>query len=432
MTDSDYRGNRAGATAVGFLVASWVAVTIRVYVRGYMMKAFGIDDYLCIIALFLFSLYCAFVLIGVQYGTGKHLITIFSEPNGDDNFVIAMRAWWIAELGYVSCTTVLKISIGFFILRVCVKPIQKIVIWVVIGVNTAYSFYYFALVIFQCLPVDHFWNQYNFASPSSGRCVSTTVIIGSTYAHSSLSILADWTLGVMPIFLVWNLAMTPRTKLSVAAILAMGAVGSVATIVRIPFIQALATTLDFLFANVDVSIWSTIEPGVGITACSLATLKPLFSRFLARSRLLGSSTKMTSQGWTGTPSASKGYYRSQGNDNMGNSFQLSGLQKSSVHTTILSMRVSEDVEEGDRPNILKGQRGGNASEWNSEDPFAAPEDADSILEQPIDASGSNDGIRKTTQIITISEYARQHELQSAHINHPNDQYLSSINVLQTK
>jgi hypothetical protein len=131
------------------------------------------------------------------------------------------KAWWIAELGYVSCTTFLKISIGFFLLRVCVKKFQKIIIWVVVSIVTAYSTYYFFIVIFQCRPISYFWNRFD--RQYEGKCVSNNMVSGSTYAHSALSVWADWTLAVLPISLVWDLDMNTRTKISVALILALGA-----------------------------------------------------------------------------------------------------------------------------------------------------------------------------------------------------------------
>lgn len=33
---------------------------------------------------------------------------------------------------------------------------------------------------------------------------------------------------------------------------------------------------------IDVSLWSTVEPGIGITAASIATLRPLLQTFLSR------------------------------------------------------------------------------------------------------------------------------------------------------
>ena len=39
-----------------------------------------------------------------------------------------------------------------------------------------------------------------------------------------------------------------------------------------------------------MSIWSTVEPGIGIVASSMATMRPLFVAFFSRSKLFGSTT----------------------------------------------------------------------------------------------------------------------------------------------
>jgi hypothetical protein len=53
----------------------------------------------------------------------------------------------------------------------------------------------------------------------------------------------------------------------------------------------LTETEDFLWANTDVSIWSTVESGIGIVASSIATMRPLFVAFFSRSKLFGSTTR---------------------------------------------------------------------------------------------------------------------------------------------
>lgn len=50
-------------------------------------------------------------------------------------------------------------------------------------------------------------------------------------------------------------------------------------------------TEDFLWDNTDVSIWSTVEPGIGIVASSMATMRPLFVAFFSRSKLFGSTLR---------------------------------------------------------------------------------------------------------------------------------------------
>jgi hypothetical protein len=123
-------------------------------------------------------------------------------------------------LAYVASSALLKFSIGVFLMRIAVKRVQIIIIWFVMGIVGVFSVFYFFLIIFQCHPVAYFWGKY---SGLEGSCISPVIIADSTYAHSAVSCFADWTLGTLPISMVWGLNMNPRTKLSVAIILALGA-----------------------------------------------------------------------------------------------------------------------------------------------------------------------------------------------------------------
>lgn len=93
---------------------------------------------------------------------------------------------------------------------------------------------------------------------------------------------ADWAFGILPLFIVWDLQLNRRTKALVVGILAFAAIGSTATIVRMKYIHNLINGPDFLWATTDVAMWSTIEPGIGITAASMATLRPLLQNCLYR------------------------------------------------------------------------------------------------------------------------------------------------------
>ena len=53
--------------------------------------------------------------------------------------------------------------------------------------------------------------------------------------------------------------------------------------IRVPYIQVLALTDDFLFNTVNVAIWSTVEPGLGIIAAGAVALRPLFRTFYSLS-----------------------------------------------------------------------------------------------------------------------------------------------------
>lgn len=49
---------------------------------------------------------------------------------------------------------------------------------------------------------------------------------------------------------------------------------------RIPYVWQLTHNGDFLYVFVDFLIWSTVENGLGLVASSIATLRPLYLRFI--------------------------------------------------------------------------------------------------------------------------------------------------------
>jgi hypothetical protein len=72
---------------------------------------------------------------------------------------------------------------------------------------------------FQCDPISSFWMR---ILGEPGTCIAGSVVADLAYCHAALICVADWTLAILPIFLVWNLNMNSRTKISVAVILGLG------------------------------------------------------------------------------------------------------------------------------------------------------------------------------------------------------------------
>jgi hypothetical protein len=68
----------------------------------------------------------------------------------------------------------LKLSIGIFLLRVAVKPIHRIILWMSLISIEVYSVYFFFLFTFQCWPVSFFWEQFR---GGQGKCIPSNVIV---------------------------------------------------------------------------------------------------------------------------------------------------------------------------------------------------------------------------------------------------------------
>ncbi|KAK2775133.1 integral membrane protein [Colletotrichum kahawae] len=262
------RSGQVLAVAVLFFVLCWSVVGLRIYCRGWIIRSFGVDDKLMIGLMLLFTVYLIMQIQGVRYGTGRHGADLTAEANRD-----ALMYWYICELLYIISTCLLKISVGYFLLRVSIRRSHVWILRVLMLGTVLFGTTYFFMVTFQCVPVNTFWEE----SPRvQGKCFNDRVVVIMTLTASIINCLADWSFGILPLFIVWSLSLPKRTRLLAFAILSFAAIGSAATVVRSVYIPTLLNGDDFLWATTDVALWSTVEPGIGITAASLATLRPLW------------------------------------------------------------------------------------------------------------------------------------------------------------
>lgn len=113
-----------------------------------------------------------------------------------------------------------KISIGMFLLRVTVNKVHRWVIYIAMGLTVLTGLVFFFTTLLQCSPISFFWNK----SLENGWCISVDVIIGLTFFYSVVSVICDFTFAILPMFLVWGLNMSLRTRLVLIPILGMGCV----------------------------------------------------------------------------------------------------------------------------------------------------------------------------------------------------------------
>jgi hypothetical protein len=182
--------------------------------------------------------------------------------------------------------------------------------------------------------------------------------------------------------------------------------GSTATIVRIPFIKQLAQD-DFLYSTTDVAIWSTVEPGIGITAAAMATLRPLFRTFLSRSKLFGSSTRSrsVSNAWPTSKKGNRGgYIRSEGVQRDTELGLRNDIVKGSGITTTIKSTINADYDENGvaQSKKLKRSGSGKALRWNESERDLKDDSSEEFLpaqRRNVDWSG----VRKTTEVSTTRE-----------------------------
>jgi hypothetical protein len=100
-------------------------------------------------------------------------------------------------------------------------------------------------------------------------------------------------------------------------------------IIRIEYVRRVNLTIDFLFAVSNVSIWSMIEPAIGICCMAASTFRPLFSSLKDKS--------VTS------------YYQS----NTRSGYMRTGTFDSRVHGEGGNFRLSRSMRNGSKSGYLK-------------------------------------------------------------------------------
>ncbi|CAG8902630.1 unnamed protein product [Penicillium egyptiacum] len=256
-----------------FFAISLLSVMLRCFVRTQVVRAWGWDDGTMVIAMALNTVFALCGIVGSKYGLGRKLAYFTQHP---DDLNRALLCWWTGQLFYVLTCVVAKISIIIALLRITVSRVHAYILYAVIALATAVGLVFSFCTIFECSPVDYFWNR---AQPTAhGSCIDKNSLIGIAYLYSVGAAITDLTIGLLPVALIWDLRMNRRTKGAIVVILGIGCIASAAVIIRIPYIPTYKEP-DFLYATYQLSIWSNVEAGIGITAGCLTTFRPLV-RFL--------------------------------------------------------------------------------------------------------------------------------------------------------
>ncbi|KAH6857012.1 hypothetical protein B0I37DRAFT_88884 [Chaetomium sp. MPI-CAGE-AT-0009] len=260
--------NRALSLTAVNIAALTLALTItalRCFVRIYMLKAFGPDDWLMLAAAACFSVYCSVSFAGLAHGTGYH-----REDLSQEAYSTARMWWYCCYPTYALTMCLTKISMALFFRRVIIERLHKRILAAAALLTIGSCLIFFFASIFQCWPVSYYWDK----NSQTGKCIPDGIIIALVLLFSVINIITDFTFALMPAWVLSHLNMKSKTKVALALLMALGCVASAAVVIRLPYVHLIASE-DFLYDTIDIAIWSTTEQGLAITAGGLATLQPL-------------------------------------------------------------------------------------------------------------------------------------------------------------
>ena len=198
---------------------------------------------------------------------------------------------FFSQLMYTVGSALIKISFGFTLLRFVQERWQILLIKATIVLEALFATCFFFTYLFECQPVAYSWqraeDEYYVASVAGidpkrlglypkGMCMPVTQVVRWKYAHASFMIFADVVLGILlPIFVLRHLTLRLSLKMTTCAVLSLGAMASIATIVRLTYIHNLSDLIDFYTIANPCLLWTFMEYAICIIGANCATLKPL-------------------------------------------------------------------------------------------------------------------------------------------------------------
>ncbi|KAF7945312.1 hypothetical protein EAE96_010088 [Botrytis aclada] len=256
-----------------FVVASWVAYLLRIASRFTSDTQLWWDDY---VATFVMIVGLPQAVINVRGLTGNGLgkdIWTLSFTNISD----MIRWFYAAEILYFAQVSFIKISILFFFLRLFPNRKIRLTIWGTIIANLLIFIIIDLLAALQCRPISFYWKRWD--GEHSGKCLDINAL---AFSSAGISIVMDIWMLILPLTQLYDLNLHWKKKISVAAMLSIGIIVTVVSILRLQSLIVFANTQNPTWDYVQLGYWCTIEICTGIICSSMPAIRLLLVRIFPR------------------------------------------------------------------------------------------------------------------------------------------------------
>ncbi|KAI4209736.1 MAG: hypothetical protein LQ351_007332 [Letrouitia transgressa] len=210
-------------------------------------------------------------IVWIKQGYGLHL-WVLGQTFALDFF----KNLFAGEILYTLVICLVKYSILAFYSRLFAKAI-RVPVFVLGSIVTAWGIAVLLVSIFQCTPVDGFWNRVKIPPPSPlPKCIvdEYAFFVGIAVPN----IVTDAALLALPIPYIWRLHRSQSQKIALAGIFMLGGFVTIISIVRLSTLVSVdlkSLDLDWNFAL--VGVWTLTESNMAIVSACLPSLKPILS-----------------------------------------------------------------------------------------------------------------------------------------------------------
>jgi len=223
--------------------------------------------------------------VGWKHGLGRHEFYLNEDQKIETGKYSALSIFFC-----ISALNIAKISACLSLLRIIKGSDKRFLRWFLsfmIILQFAINVVVCTTLWVQCSPVRKVWTP---ALP--GHCWPPTVQQRINYLQAALSCATDFLLAGLPLYILKDLQLSPRTKHSLSILMSFGMITGILAIVRSIYLEPYARTMDPSWTDSGLLIWGGVERNTGIIVACIPFMRPLLQTPLVKSVLGYTSSKL--------------------------------------------------------------------------------------------------------------------------------------------
>ncbi|KAJ3535902.1 hypothetical protein NM208_g6946 [Fusarium decemcellulare] len=273
------------AASITIISLTTLFTAMRLWIRA-NLKTTGVDDYLITAAWAFLMALCIAVILSARVGFGKHKAQV-----SDDDYEKFLRYTTVCSATFSVGVSLAKSSFAVLYLRINPQPALRIANKCLVVFLTCQAIEEAFIVIFQCKP---FHAAYMAERPADAKCLNMYVLWWSTFVFNMST---DLFLFIQPIPAMWKLQLPLTKRLGLIAMLSLGLLVCVTSIIRIIFVTRIGPDSTYEYA--EPMIWSEVELASLVICSTIPCLRQVVQKVPWLNHALGLSSNKTSQNYYG-------------------------------------------------------------------------------------------------------------------------------------
>ncbi|KAH7176224.1 hypothetical protein EDB81DRAFT_751610 [Dactylonectria macrodidyma] len=260
------QGHAMRGLNIALILITTIIIILRLYIRGWMTKALGLDDLIATVAFGLCITFSALEIVQVHNGSGTPMDQVSSEQ-----IIAFFSILPISELVFILSSGFVRLSILAFLPRLSKDRIYIRYIWGIGFVIVAITLVTFFFFLTRCRPIGDLFN----AAKPDRICVSKDKEADMMWAHSIVGICIDLALFGLPIWVIHNNMTFSSKAIKVILVFCVGLFAVITGVVRFGFIVTADFATNTTYKAIRVTTWAALELHVGLWCGCFPTLQPL-------------------------------------------------------------------------------------------------------------------------------------------------------------